>query len=152
MMHAAYTCKSVEVIQFLHESFPDAIRRPHQSGRLPLHYAAVTCHSSRVMKYLIDTYPAAASSFDINRRLPLHNCIARCDYMTPSRLRCLRLLLEAYPLGVNMAGKDERTPLDLARRDGHGDLVSVSLSYLLVVVHSYLSIMQKYSSDDCPFF
>ncbi len=135
MMHAAYTCKSVEVIQFLHESFPDAIRRPHQSGRLPLHYAAVTCHSSRVMKYLIDTYPAAASSFDINRRLPLHNCIARCDYMTPSRLRCLRLLLEAYPLGVNMAGKDERTPLDLARRDGHGDLVSTGRSgYLLVAI------------------
>ena len=114
MMHAAYTCKSVEVIQFLHESFPDAIRRPHQSGRLPLHYAAVTCHSSRVMKYIIDTYPAAASSFDINRRLPLHNCIARCEYMNPSRLRCLRLLLEAYPLGVNMAGKDERTPSNLS--------------------------------------
>lgn len=141
MMHAAYTCKSVEVIQFLHESFPDAIRRPHQSGRLPLHYAAVTCHSSRVMKFIIDTYPAAASSFDINRRLPLHNCIARCEYMNPSRLRCLRLLLEAYPLGVNMAGKDERTPLDLARRDGHGDLVRTLLFCEVLVSTSALTFL-----------
>lgn len=125
MMHAAYTCKSIEVIQFLHENFAESIKRPHQSGRLPLHYAAVTCHSSKVMKYLLDLYPQAASSFDVNRRLPLHNLIARCDYMTPARLRCLRLLLDAYPLGVNMTGKDERTPLDLARRDGHGDLVSI---------------------------
>lgn len=75
------------------------------------------------MKFILDAYPAAASSFDANRRLPLHNCIARCVHMTPSRLRCLRLLLEAYPAGASMAGKDGRTPLDLARRDRHGDLV-----------------------------
>ena len=125
LMHAAYTCKSIEIIEFLHVNFPDSMKRPHQSGRLPLHYAAVTCFSSKVMKYIIDAYPTAASCFDVNRRLPLHNCIARCEYMTPSRLRCLRLLLEAYPLGASMAGKDDRTPLDLARRDGHGDLVSI---------------------------
>jgi hypothetical protein len=76
-----------------------------------------------VLKFIIDAYPPAASSFDVNRRLPLHNCIARCEYMTPARLRCLRLLLEAYPEGASMAGKDGRTPLDIARRDGHGDLV-----------------------------
>jgi ankyrin repeat protein len=129
IMHAAYTCKSLEVVQFLHDSFPDSLKRPHQSGRLPLHYAAVSCASSKVMKYIIDAHPAAASSFDVNRRLPLHNCIARCEHMTPSRLRCLRLLLEAYPLGVNMAGKDDRTPLDLARRDRHGDLVSEQCTF-----------------------
>ena len=92
------------------------------------------------MKYIIDAYPAAASSFDVNRRLPLHNCIARCEHMTPSRLRCLRLLLEAYPLAVNMAGKDERTPLDIARRDKHGDLVSfLYIHYLLIIQPCHIS-------------
>ena len=125
--HAAFACKSVEVVEFLHDAYPEAMHRPHQSGRLPLHYAAVTCYSSKVMKAILDAYPDGASCFDVNRRLPLHNLIARCVFMTPARLRCLRLLLEAYPHGASMAGKDGRTPLDLARRDGHGDLVRTAV-------------------------
>mmetsp|Transcript_22740 Transcript_22740/g.50584 ORF Transcript_22740/g.50584 Transcript_22740/m.50584 type:complete len:478 (-) Transcript_22740:342-1775(-) len=122
LQHAAFACKSVAIVEFLCGKFPEAMRRPHQSGRLPLHYAAVTCHSSKVMGYILSQYPGAARAFDVNRRLPLHNVIARCEYMTAPRLRCLRLLLEAYPEAAGMAGKDGRTPLDIARRDGHGDL------------------------------
>lgn len=123
LYHAAFTSRSVDVIKFLHEMYPEAINKPHYSGRLPLHYAAVTCVSSKTMKYLIENYPDGAKTFDTNRRLPLHNVIARCTHMNPARLRCMRLLLEAYPSGAGMAGSDERTPLDLARRDDHGDLV-----------------------------
>ena len=121
--HAAFTCKSVQITEFLYEKFPDAMTKPHQSGRLPIHYAAVTCNSSKVMQYLLDVHPDGAKTFDVNRRLPLHNLIARCTFITPSRLRCLRLLLNVYPEGASMSGKDGRTPLDLARRGQLGHLV-----------------------------
>lgn len=123
IMHAAFSSKSVEVLRVLHEAYPEGISKPQVAGRVPLHYAAVNCLSLKTMKYLIEEYPDAAKTFDNNRRLPLHNLIARCKHMTPARLRCLRLLLEVYPHAASMAGKDGRTPLDLARRDRHGDLV-----------------------------
>lgn len=124
MQHAAYTCNSIDVVRYLHENYPNSINRPHKSGRLPLHYAAASCIDSKVFSYLLDIYPQAASIFDINRRLPLHNLIARCQYMTPARLRCMRSLLAVYPHAASMAGSDGRTPLAIARRDGHGDMVS----------------------------
>ncbi len=88
-----------------------------------MNFIYVFIFHKKVMAYLIDAYPDGAQTFDVNRRLPLHNCIARCTYMNPARLRCLRLLLEIYPPGAGMAGTDGRTPLDIARRDRHGDLV-----------------------------
>eukprot|EP01031_Cornospumella_fuschlensis_P036237 gene36237-43958_t len=122
--HAAYDNRSVDVVKYLCEAFPDPLRKPQSSsGRLPLHFAAVKCLSSKVMKYLLDAYPDAAQTFDCHRRLPLHNLIARCDYVTPARLRCLRLLLDAYPHAASMRDNDGRTPYHLAKRDNHGPLV-----------------------------
>jgi hypothetical protein len=101
--HAAYDNKHVEVIKYIHEAYPKAMTIPQaSSGRLPLHYATVKCWSSKVIQYLLEVFPDAAKSFDVHRRLPLHNLIARCEHMTPARLRCLRLLLDVYPHAVTM--------------------------------------------------
>lgn len=122
--HAAYDSRSVDVVQFLHEAYPQATSKPNgASGRIPIHYAAVKCLSSKVIDFLLRAHPDGAKTFDAHRRLPLHNCIARCEHMTPARLRCLRALLEAYPHAAGMADEEGRTPLDLARRDHQGALV-----------------------------
>ena len=121
---AAFYNKNIDYIAILYEHFPQAISRPcNETGRLPLHYNTVYCHSSKIMKYLLDLYPDAVKVMDYNQRLPLHTLIARTENVTPSRLRCLRLLLDAFPFAVAMKDKDGQTPLDLARRNGLGDLI-----------------------------
>lgn len=121
---AAFYSKSLDYIKFLYEQYRMAISRPcNDTGRLPLHYNTVYCYSSKIMKYLIDLFPDSVKVMDYNQRLPLHTLIARTEYMTPGRMRCLRLLLEEYPFGAAMRDKDGQTPLDLARRNELGDLV-----------------------------
>jgi ankyrin repeat protein len=116
--------KTIDYLELLYKHYPGAISKPcNETGRLPLHYNTVYCHSSKIMKYLIDLYPDAVKVLDYNQRLPLHTLIARTEYVTPSRLRCLRLLLEEYPYAVAMKDKDGQTPLDLAYRNGLGDLI-----------------------------
>ena len=101
------------------------------SGRLPLHYAAAKCLSFPVFRYIFDEHPEAASTFDASRRLPLHIIVARCEIMTMTRMKCFRLLLDAYPEAVIMKGEDGRNVYDLAVRNNLGDLVL----YLLLRRH-----------------
>jgi ankyrin repeat protein len=121
---AAFYNRCVEYHHFLFEHYPNAISKTvNETGRLPLHYNTVYCYSSKIMKYLLDVYPDAIKVMDYNQRLPIHTLIARTEYVTPSRLRCLRLLLDEYPISANMRDKDGQTPLDLARRNDLGDLI-----------------------------
>eukprot|EP01038_Epipyxis_sp_PR26KG_P008452 gene8452-11430_t len=134
--HAVFSSKSLDVIEYLFECNRELLWKPHNpSGRIALHYAAVSCHSFKIMKFIMDKHPAGPKTMDTNRRLPLHNLIARCEYMTPVRLQCLQLLLQAYPFAVTMRGNDGLTPIDLAKRDNYSDYV---LNLLLDAESAYL--------------
>ena len=39
LYHSAYSSKSVAVLQLIHDSFPEAISKPHYSGTNELKYA-----------------------------------------------------------------------------------------------------------------
>lgn len=122
---AALTNRHVEVAQYLHQCFPEAMKIPLVAcGRIPLHYATVKCSSTKLLRWMLAQYPASARVMDGNQRLPLHNLIARSENVwSPLRVRCLRMLLAAYPEGAGFKDKGGYTPLALARRDGHGDLI-----------------------------
>lgn len=122
--HACLHCQSIEIVQFLHENYPAAVVTPiARCGRLPLHYAAVHCRSADIISYLLKHNPSGAEATDGNNRTPLHNLIARCDYMTPTRLQCLKLLLQYGPRGASIQDRKEESPLDLAHRESLGDAV-----------------------------
>lgn len=122
---AALTNRKVEVAQYLHQCFPEAMKIPLVScGRIPLHYATVKCTSTKLLRWMLEVYPASAKVMDENKRLPLHNLIARSDNVwSPLRVKCLRMLLDVYPDGASFRDKGGYTPLAIARRDGHGDLI-----------------------------
>lgn len=122
---AALTNRHVDVAQYLYQCFPEAMKIPLVAcGRIPLHYATVKCSSTKLLRWMLQQYPASARVMDGNQRLPLHNLIARSENVwSPLRVRCLRMLLAAYPEGAGFKDKGGYTPLALARRDGHGDLI-----------------------------
>lgn len=125
---AAMSNAHIDIHRYLWQCYPDAMKIPlPMNGRIPLHYATVKCLSTPILRWMLEVYPHGARVMDSNQRLALHNLIARCPgkglAWTPLRLQCLRVLLEAYPIAASFRDRSGSSPLDLAKRDGHGDLV-----------------------------
>jgi ankyrin repeat protein len=104
LQQAAFSTKSIDVIKFLYEVYPEGIIKPNKTGRIALHYAVVKCNEPVIIEFLIEKYKNGAQTFDLNKRLPLHVLIARCEYMDKNRIEVLKILLNAYPHGVTMRG------------------------------------------------
>merc|ERR1711939_758191 len=120
---AAAHNKSEEVVKYLYGQYPDAIRLASEGGALPLHWAALYNDSPTVFSYLLSVYKDAASMPTHNGWLPLH-CLVSCPEMTKNRLKCMFLLLRAYPEALHYCDSEGSTPYDIARDCNHGEIVT----------------------------
>jgi ankyrin repeat protein len=116
-----YACRgkaSLEVIRYLLELEPDAIKAPGLRGMLPLHEA---CRSNtrrsesetlKVIQYLVSKYPDAVKTTDMEWGfLPLHAALGRCPGRFPS---VMEFLIKRYPKALTIETKTGQLPLHLA--------------------------------------
>jgi ankyrin repeat protein len=116
-----YACRgkaSMDVIRYLLELEPDAIKAPGLRGMLPLHEA---CRSNtrrsesetlKVIQYLVSKYPDAVRTADMEWGfLPLHAALGRCPGRFPS---VMKFLIQRYPKALTIETKTGQLPLHLA--------------------------------------
>lgn len=112
----------LEVIQFLVEQYPAAVRQRDLILQLPLHFAA-SRRDNIVGQYMIEQYSAATHEVDAEGNLPLHNA-CNVEHGRPSErstIDTLRLFLDEYPEGVNVVNDAGMLPLHLACSHPFGD-------------------------------
>jgi len=81
----------LEVVKFLYERYPEAIRIKGSCERLPLHTADVNNASKETVEFLIDMYPDAVRVVDEYGGLPLH---CACSYGGAREI--VQLLIDRY--------------------------------------------------------
>jgi hypothetical protein len=108
LLHEAARYQSLEVVEYIYEKFPDAIKKTQKYPNisLPL-YAAISSNSDDVIKFLIDKYPDAVKISAGAKDLPLHTYVTRKG---PS-LEIVRLLLEIYPDAARIQNSSGEVPL-----------------------------------------
>eukprot|EP01039_Chlorochromonas_danica_P000444 gene444-478_t len=101
-LHLAGQNDSLEVVQTIYETFPEAIRIRDHEGGLPLHHACCLVENELVVKYLHEAYPEAISiAQDETRCTPLH--LAAAFNSSPD---IIRYILSVCPNGASVEDAD----------------------------------------------
>jgi ankyrin repeat protein len=126
MHYAAYKCRSLRLVELLHQAIPAAIQAKDDKGALPLHWASLcstektgdlspTSHSfsSSIFSFLLQSFPAAAQVRDRDGQLPLHWAVNQDTHS----LDVISSLLDAYSEASFVPSNEGLLPLhQLVRR------------------------------------
>lgn len=99
LTYACATQAPYEVIAYLLDLYPEALRIPDDNGQLPVHHACSTGASLRIIQLLVERHPTGAGTLLALRRystLPLH---CACQSSIPA-LATIRYLVEQCPRSV----------------------------------------------------
>jgi hypothetical protein len=132
-------CVSLQVVEYLVEQFPDAVKATSADGRLPLHLVCMSqAVSLALVQYLVAQWPDAVKITDKAGNLPLHLCLNN----GASSLKLVQYLVEEWPDAVRVAGAWGRLPLDTACRKG-------SLNKVRFLVEQWPDALKVVSWDTC---
>jgi ankyrin repeat protein len=96
---------SSEIVRYLYDKYPAAIKTGTDGGWYPLHYAA-SRSSYEVLKFIHTIYPEAISiaTTDDYRNLPLHVLMTERNFTSPltGDADMLRYLLRHYPAAITI--------------------------------------------------
>jgi ankyrin repeat protein len=111
---------NLEVIRYLHELFPDAVKAgiEEKEDTFPL-YSAVRTGRLDVVKLVYEMYPKAIETTNPIDLLPIHECVKSYDMdwslVTPTSPAAdiIRFLLSKYPAGVLVKDDECEYPVDI---------------------------------------
>ena len=116
---ACHSSASMEAIRALLQQCPTSSFEQDNLGRVPLHYALSNGSTVELVRELLVSASEAGgtqglvgcvSAEDFNGWLPLHVACHMC-----ATINTLRILVQAFPDGVNKTTKKGSTPIDLVR-------------------------------------
>ena len=110
--HVAAEHGHEEVLEFLHEVVPGALKAADDNGRFPAHVAAMNSHEE-VLEFLHEVVPETLIAATSRGRLPAH-AAARKGHEA-----VLQFLHEVVPDTLKAADGDRRVPAHLAAGTGH---------------------------------
>jgi len=111
---------SQEILDYLCNAQPQALRYADQDGNYPLHYAAMySC--SNTLRLFVEAFPDASRFPNERNRLPLHLMCTRFfeDEESCISSQDLKLLIKAYPEALRTSDRSGRMPLHLAAAHPH---------------------------------
>jgi hypothetical protein len=99
----------LEVVQFLVEQWPEAVKIADGRGWLPFHVACINRAPLQVVQFLVEHWSEAVKIVGQYGWLPLHlACINRAP------LQVIQFLVEQWPESIKAADTHEKNPLDCA--------------------------------------
>lgn len=101
---------SEEVILYLLQMFPFAVKCMDDMGRLPLHYACSNLISSNIITHLLDQYPSSCSVQDKGGWTPIH-----VSASVGVDLRLFHRMLQQSSTTIHQVTHRGSTPLDIAK-------------------------------------
>ena len=104
-----------EIIRYLLEYFPNAVRFVDEEGKLPLHIICGNISVTRGMvQLLIDAFPESIRHENSKGHMPLHRLCRNDNLDEEVGLEILKLLLERLPESVRHADTDDNLPIHFA--------------------------------------
>jgi ankyrin repeat protein len=113
---------SVDIVQYLCQAQPQALKEVDIDGNLPVHHAAN--YSSPALKFVIEAHPEACQVANRKDRFPLHLlCAATSSWggdclESETAVRDLQVCFKAYPKAIQLADRYGRLPLHLTCQAG----------------------------------
>ena len=100
---------AVEILKFLIDKYPEAVRHADNVGFLPIHYAS-TLRSPEFCRLLIEAYPGSEQINTTDGNLPLHRA---CTKNSPATVE---YLYQQYPEAIHHVDNRGRYPVHVAIR------------------------------------
>jgi hypothetical protein len=101
----------VDIIQYLCQAQPQALKELDLDGNLPVHHAA--SYSSPALKFIIEAHPEACHVSNRKDRFPLHLLCASTCLNSETAVQGVQVCYQAYPRAIQVADRYGRLPLHL---------------------------------------
>jgi hypothetical protein len=101
----------VDIIQYLCQAQPQALKELDFDGNLPVHHAA--SYSSPALKFVIEAHPEACHVSNRKDRFPLHLLCASTCVDSETAVQDMQVCYQAYPRAIQVADRYGRLPLHL---------------------------------------
>ena len=101
----------VDIVQYLCQAQPQALKEIDVDGNLPVHHAA--SYSSPALKFVIEAHPEACHVPNRKDRFPLHLLCASSCLDSETAVQDVEICFKAYPKAIQVADRYGRLPLHL---------------------------------------